>query len=800
MTRFRGNKEAFGAPGIKSFWTDGCKDGVGTTLSNSAPVWFTLLNGRLTEIYYPTIDRPQIRECQFLITDGRSFLHEESKHLKSKIERYDDRPLGYVITNSEPNGLYSIKKEIIPTPDIACILQRVSIESDPETLKKLSFYLYCTPHMEGGGGNNNGYVIEAGGRILLAAEKNGTWLAIGSSIPFSKLSCGCEGVSDGLTDLSANFKMDWEFDRALNSNIGLIGEFEIQENSTFTVGMAFGLGLHSALTALFQALGIPFVEHRSKFISRWQTIKEAAHPLEKVAQDGGKLFQASHSLLHAHEDKLHPGALIASLSIPWGNARTNDELGGYHLVWTRDMVNTSMGLLALGNTTAPLRAMIYLAASQNEDGGFYQNFWVNGEAYWRGVQLDEVAFPILLAFRLLEEGGLGDFDPYLMVMRAARYLMIHGPSTGQERWEEARGYSPSTLAATITALVCAACFARARGDLETSNYLEEYADFLNRHVEEWTVTTEGVLHPNIKRHYIRIHPIDPHEVQPNEDPNKGILVLANGPIGSDNSFPAKDIIDAGFLELVRYGIRSPEDPLIIDSLQVVDAVLKRETPMGSCWRRYNHDGYGQKADGSPFHISGIGRCWPLLSGERGHYELAAQRDPLIYIKSMEQFASPTGMLPEQIWDEPDMPSANMFIGKPTGSAMPLMWAHAEYVKLLRSVYDGGVFDLVPAVAARYLFGGSQRTKVIEFWKFNRQIRSINRGAILRIQTPDPFRLHWTQNEWMTKSETESKRNSLNIHYVDIPIEMNQKAPIRFTFYWFFVDQWEGRDFVVHINA
>ncbi|MBP2687715.1 MAG: glycoside hydrolase 15-related [Deltaproteobacteria bacterium] len=502
-----------------------------------------------------------------------------------------------------------------------------------------------------GGWGNNGRVVEIAGRKILTAEKDGVWLALGATAPFSRLSCGFVGRSDGWTDLAVDYRMDWEFGRATDGNIALTGELDLGGRREFTVGLAFGDGLHNAATTLLESLATPFTEHRERYAEQWNRSCRQLLPLDKSASDGGDLYHGSYSLLLAHEDKTYPGAFIASLSIPWGESKGDDDRGGYHLVWTRDMVNTATGLLAAGNTESPLRALIYLAVSQDEDGGFSQNFWIDGESYWRGIQLDEVAFPILLAWRLLRKGDLGNFDPYPMVMGAARYLILHGPATQQERWEEAAGYSPSTIASNIAALVCAASFARERGDGATAAFLEEYADFLECHVEAWMVTTAGTLVPGIRRHYIRILPVDVNDPFPPEDPNLGLLALANRPPGSRWRFPAKEIVDGGFLELVRYGIRKADDPLIVDSLRVLDAVLKVDTPVGPCWRRYNHDGYGQREDGGPFVAYGKGRAWPLLTGERGHYELAAGRSPGPYLRAMEGFASPTGLLPEQVWDE-----------------------------------------------------------------------------------------------------------------------------------------------------
>jgi len=752
----------------------------------------------ITEVYYPTVDRAQLRDLQYLITDGEHFFHEEKRHLRSRVERLSSHALGYRVTNADPEGRYSISKDVITDPHLPCVLQRTRLIGDPQFLSRLQLYALCAPHLEGGGRGNNAYVVEAAGRQILAAEKGGTWLALAATVSFARLSCGYVGRSDGWTDLADNFQLDWEFDQALDGNVALTGELDLKAGYQFTLGLAFGDGLHNAVTTLFQALGIPFQEHWTRYMDQWNRPCRKILPLEKVSGDGGNLYHGSFSLLLAHEDKTYPGALIASLSIPWGEAKGDEDMGGYHLVWTRDMVNSATGLLAAGNTETPLRALIYLAASQQPDGGFPQNFWINGEPYWRGIQLDEVAFPILLAWRLRRDEGLREFDPYRMVLGAASYLIRHGPATQQERWEEAGGYSPSTLASNIAALICAACFARERGDEMTGRFLEDYADFLECHVEAWTVTTEGTVVPDVTRHFIRIHPVDITDPHPDEDPNHSVLWIPNRAPGERAGFPAKEIVDAGFLELVRYGIRKPDDPLIMDSLRVVDALLRVETPFGPCWRRYTYDGYGQRDDGGPYEGSGRGRAWPLLTGERGHYELAAGREVKLFITAMEGFASPTGLLPEQIWDEPDRPEVHMFLGRPTGAAMPLMWAHAEYVKLLRSAYDGHVFDLIPEVAARYLRDRGA-CKPLEIWKPNRQVHAVERGWTLRVQAPAPFRLVWSRDDWQTVEDTPSSPTALGIAFVDIPVPPTQQAPIRFTFWWAKEGRWEGRDYQVAVQ-
>lgn len=787
-----------GGPGLAPRWTRGDKDAVGTAYSTSSRVWYTVSKGILNEVYYPTIDRPQIRDLQYLMTDGKTFFHDERHNLESQVETLSPHSLGVRVTSTAPEHRYRIVKEIITDPHESCVLIRTRLEAEPDVLAELRLFVLCAPHLEVGGWGNNGSVATVAGRKILCAQKGDIWLALGASVPFPRCSYGYVGVNDGWQDLAADYRMDWEYDCTLDGNIALTAEIDLSKETEFTLGLAFGNSFHNAATCLFQALGFPFAAHAERFVDQWHRACKHLPALERAAGDGGVLYHRSESLLLAHEDKLYPGAMIASLSIPWGEAKGDEDgVGGYHLVWTRDMVNSATGLLATNNTATPLRALIYLAISQRPDGGFYQNFWINGEPHWRGIQLDEVAFPILLAWRLHTMQALKDFDPYPMVRQAAAYLIRQGPATPQERWEENSGYSPSTLASNIAALTCAACFMRERGEEQMATFVQEYADFLERHVEAWTVTTQGELVQGIPKHYIRIHPVDVNDPRPDENPNHGILHLTNQHPGEPGAFPANEIVDAGFLELVRYGVRKAGDPLIEDSLRVVDAVLKVETPFGPCWHRYNHDGYGQRPDGGPYEGWGQGRAWPLLTGERGLYELAAGRPVERFIRAMESFAHAVGLLPEQIWDEADRPEQGLYCGRPTGSATPLMWAHAEYIKLLRSTADGQVFDLIPAVAERYQNGTTG--KELEVWKPNRQARTVRAGSLLRIQAPVPFYLHGTTNEWQEVQETRSTATGLGIEFVDIPVAPEQRAPVRFTFRWLEGNRWEGRDYAVVVE-
>jgi glucoamylase len=787
---------AFGAPGIEPRWTRGNKDAVGTAYSTSSRIWFSLAAGIVTEVYYPTIDSPQIRDLQYLVSDGRTFFHDERRHLESDVELISPYTLGYRLTNTCVDRPYRIIKEVIADPHHPCLLVRTWLEGDEELVKQLRLFALWAPHLAGGGAGNTAYLDTVADYQVLMAHRDSTWAALGASQPFLRRSCGYVGFSDGWTDLHDNFEMDWQFDLADNGNVALVGEIDLSSSREFTLALAFGTSEHAAQTTLVQSLNTPFDYMRQRYIDEWQRTCAHVQNYDAYTGDAGCLWRRSHSVLLAHEDKQYPGATIASLSIPWGDSKGDDDLGGYHLVWPRDMVHTTTALLASGNTDTPYRSLIYLACGQCDNGGFYQNFWIEGQPYWTGVQLDQVSFAMLLAWRLHRANALRDFDPYPMMKRAASFLVLHGPATAQERWEENSGYSPSTLAANIAALHCAAMLAEERGDLAVAQYLHDYADFLESHVERWTVTTQGTLVEGISRHFIRILPVDLVNPEADEDPNRALLLLKNQPPGQQYVFPAKEIVDAGFLELVRYGIRKPGDPLIEDSLAVIDAVLKVDTPLGPCWRRYSNDGYGQRDDGGPFAGWGRGRPWPLLTGERGHYELAAGRDPMPYIRAMEAFAA-GGLLPEQIWDGADRPQQRLTTGSSTGAAMPLAWAHAEYISLVRSAADGQVFDLLPTLAERYQSGRGRRD--LEIWKPNRHARSIAPGMTLRVQAHQPFILHWSNNEWQQCHDSHASGTPLGVYYVDIPVMRGQQSPIRFTFYWPAENRWEGRDYQTAIE-
>ncbi|MGA3082959.1 MAG: glycoside hydrolase family 15 protein [Terracidiphilus sp.] len=792
--------EAFGAPGLEPRWTSSVKDAVGTAYAASSRAWFTCAYGILNEIYHPTIDRAQVRDMEFLITDGETFTHEEKRDLHSTFEYIHPETLGVRYVNRDPAGRYSLTKEIICDPHQGVVLMRVRLEGDEELLPRLKVYALLAPHMDGGGKGNSARALDVAGYKMLLAWKSEWSLAMAASCGFSRVSCGFVGASDGWRDLMDDFRMGWEFGSATGGNIAVMGELDLKGRREFTVAIGIGEGHHMALQKTMNVLATPFEDHRQRFIEQWQ---RAANPewLAARAGDGGKLMRTSHNLLLAHEDKSFSGAFVASMSIPWGQVHGDDDLGGYHLVWTRDMVQTATALLACGRTETARRALVYLACTQQPDGGFAQNFWVDGRPYWSGLQLDEVALPLILAWRLWKAGGLGEMEIFPFVERAAGFLVRHAPITNQERWEENSGYSPSTLAAVIAGLICAAQIARARESLELAVFLEEFADWIERHLEDWTVTSNGVLHPEIKRHYMRIRPPECGEAYAVESCGKETIWLSNRPPGTRVEFEAREIVDAGFLELVRYGVRQAGDPLIVDSLKVVDAVLKRELPQGPGWLRYNGDGYGQRADGGPFQGWGQGRAWPLLTGERAHYELAAGNDIASLIDTYEKFATCGQMLPEQVWDEADLPDLSLRRGQPAGSAVPLVWAHAEYLKLLRSAADGTVFDRIDPVYERYCDpeGRSRRRGNLEIYSRERPIQKITAGETLRILDECQFDLVWSADGWQTTHTTHSRSLGSAGHSAEIDSGL-ERGGLSWTIYWPEQNRWLGYNVEVKVEA
>ncbi len=394
--------------------------------------------------------------------------------------------------------------------------------------------------------------------------------------------------------------------------------------------------------------------------------------------------------------------------------------------------------------------------------------------------MDETAFPILLVDLAYRKGALTDeqvANLWPMVRKAGGYLVANGPVTQQDRWEEDPGYSPFTLAVEIAALLAAADLTQMQDQPDAARLLREVADAWNASIESWTYVTDTdlALKIGVEGYYVRIAP--PEETD-SSSPLGGFVPIKNRPPGV-NQAPASRIVSPDALALVRFGLRSPADPRILNTVKVIDSLLKVDLPAGPTWRRYNEDGYGEHQDGQPFDGNGIGRVWPLLTGERAHYELAAGKVETAksLLKTLRLLSNADGLLPEQSWDGPDLPQQELYFGQPTGSAMPLVWAHAEYLKLCRSLADGQVFDMPPQAAERY---AQTPQNVWTIWANSHKIRSMSEGSKLRLVLPSPALICWTWDNWENQEQTYAKASDLEIYFADLPTSPNKAgSQIRF---------------------
>jgi glucoamylase len=415
--------------------------------------------------------------------------------------------------------------------------------------------------------------------------------------------------------------------------------------------------------------------------------------------------------------------------------------------------------------------------------------------------MDETALPILLVDLACRNGviDIAERDAlWPMVRRAAAFLVRNGPVSPQDRWEEEPGYAPFTVATEVAALVVAAELACAVGEKATATYLLETADAWNASIERWLYVagTELAHQHSVEGYYVRVAEPDRADAP---SPCLGFVPIKNRPPDQATG-PAALMVSLDALALVRFGLRAPDDPRILNTVKVIDATLKVDTPRGPVWHRYQGDGYGEHADGGPFDGTGIGRGWPLLTGERGHYELAAGRADAAgrLAEAMEALAGDTGLLPEQVWDGADIPDRELFAGHPSGSAMPLVWAHAEYVKLRRSLWDGEIFDRPPQTVERYLV--KRITSHLVVWRFNHKVRTMSPGRALRVETLAPATVRWSVDGWRTVHDTSTRDTMMGVNVADLDThDLRHGDRVDLTFYWPQADRWEGTDFVVRIE-
>jgi glucoamylase len=761
-------------------------------------VWFTVSHGIIDEIYYPRVDQANTRDVGLLVSGADGFFSEEKRDTASTVHLLGPGVPGYRFVNRCVHRRYEIEKSIIADPERSVVLQRIRFRALVGTPADYRLFVLLAPHIGNQGYGNDGWVDAYKGIPILFARRQDVSLALACDVGWIEASVGYVGVNDGWRQVRATGGIAEPYTDAKDGNVALTGEVDLaactREDedgpvAELVVAIAFGGGPAEAaqrarmtLASQFDRIQVSYVRNWSRFhehthgpkqddgraitpeVARRNAARDLAmhahgsthaherHPVP-VMRDRRKrtpvdlpesvvdLYRMSAAVLAIHEDKSALGAMIASLSIPWGDSKGDHELGGYHLVWPRDLVNSAGALIALGHNVMARRTLRYLLSTQEADGRWAQNLWLDGTPYWSGVQMDEIAFPVVFAELLRREVQLEDIDPWPMIRRAAGSLLRAGPITEQDRWEENGGYSPFSIAVQIAALLIAAEFAERANEPDVAEVLRHTADSWNDAIERWTYVT-GTPTANevgVEGYYVRIAPVDVRDAQP---ATGGVIPIRNRPTG-ENEACYDEIVSVDALALVRFGLRDPHDPRIVNTVKVIDAKLRVLTETGPAWYRYNRDGYGEQADGAPFDVIGIGRPWPLLAGERAHYELAAGRPEVAVqlLGVMRAQASDGGMLPEQVWDGPDIPELELFNGRPTNGAMPLVWAHAEYAKLVRSLYDGRVFDMPQQPYERYV--RHKRVCTVALWAPHSRVRLLFEGCMLRVQTPGPARVLWT---------------------------------------------------------
>ncbi len=786
-------------PGVEPRWTSSAKSGVGTALDGRSHVWFTISHGIVDEVYYPRVDQANTRDLGLLITAADGFFSEEKRDTRSVVHLIAPGVPGFRLVNRCVHDRYEIEKTIITDPERDVLVQRIRFRALQGRVEDYRLFALLAPHICNQGYGNDGWAESYKGVPMLYARRLEVALAMACDAGWSAMSCGYVGVNDGWRQVKSAGMLVDECHDVRAGNIALTGEVNLA-NATrpepdvaeVVLVLAFGLGPAEAAQRARMTLASAFARIEASYIREWVRFHEhtvgprqresgattpeesrqsAARDLAVHAHDSTHapdrsakrprrerrkrwtidlpdsvidLYRVSAAVLAIHEDKRASGAVIASLSIPWGHTKSDHELGGYPLVWPRDLVNSAGALIALGHNVLARRTLRYLMSTQEEDGRWAQNLWLDGTPYWNGVQMDEIAFPILFAEMLRRENKLEDLDPYPMIRRAASFLVRHGPVTGQDRWEENGGYSTFSLAVQVAALLVAADFADRAGEIGVAILLRDTADAWNARIEDWTYVrgTAIAREVGVDGYYVRIAPDDICDATPLSG---GFMPIKNRPGGAEWA-RYDEIVSCDALALVRFGLRDPADPRIVNTVRVIDAMLRARTATGPAWYRYNRDGYGEKEDGTPFDGTGIGRPWPLLAGERAHYELAAGRPDaaMQLLGVMRAQASDGGMLPEQVWDGPDMPDLELINGRPTGGAMPLVWAHAEYAKLVRSLHDGRVFDMPQQPYERYV---RQRLGCdLTLWAPHSRARELPVGNRLRIHAPVNCVIRWSVDD------------------------------------------------------
>ena len=696
------NNLAPGAPGADAHWPSAAKQGFGTSTSLGSKVWFTLADGVMTEVYYPTLDVPNVQKLQLVIVTPEGKVETESDDTSHSIEVTNEtRSLSFRQENRAKSGAYTITKDYVSDPETSSVFVNVNFHWNATGQCRCSIYVYYDPSLNNSGMHDSAWIE---GDWLVAADTDKASALTEIRYGLAEETNGYLGTSDGLTQLQRLGRIS-PYLRADDGNVVQMARVRVplgiaRSTERFTLVLSFGRNPDEAIRNGQASFRKGFDAARSEYEAGWRDYVKTLPVVEKKYQ---RQFNMAAMVLKALEDKTYRGAFIASPSIPWGGGQNANEatISGYHAVWSRDLYQVATALNVIGDHPAANRALDYLFnLQQRADGSFPQNSWLDGRPIGSGLQMDQVALPLVLAHQL----GRTDRSNWLKhIKRGADFIIQHGPATGQDRWEEKPGYTPATLAAEIAGLVCAARIATLNGDeLSAAVYLKT-ADDWERRVDGWTATRNGPYGNG--QYYLRI------AENGNSNESRKIEINSGG-----GAFDQREIVDAGFLELVRLGIRAADDPLILKSLAVVDKTIKVDFAVGSGWYRYNHDAYGERPDGGPYDgRHGVGRLWTLLSGERGEYELA-RRDSANArhcLDTMLSFANDGMMIPEQVWDQSERSGTGFHSGSGTGSATPLAWSMAQFIRLAVNLYRGRNTETPDVVANRYLKGPRRRETRLE---------------------------------------------------------------------------------------
>lgn len=670
------NRLAPGAPGNDAHWPSAAKNGFGTANTVASKVWFTLNNGVMTEAFYPKLDVPNSQTLQ-LIVCGKRGCQTEAEDSRHEIRLPDAQSLSFQQVNEAKDGSYLITKTYATDPERPTILIQVRITSRDTS----DVYVFYDPSLNNSGMHDTAWTE---GDALVSVDGNvSSALLAGNG--FSETTNGFLGAGDGLMQLKEKGVLTGKYERAENGNIVQVAR--VGRHRSFTLALGFGSRPEEAMMNAANSLAKGFPRVRREYDAGWHAYVRS---LRRVDPRYLRQFNMSAMVLKALEDKTYRGAMAASPSVPWGGGPHANEptVSGYHAVWSRDLYHVSTAFLAMGDKSTANRALDYLFRTQQKgDGSFPQNSWIDGRPIGGGIQLDQVAFPLLLAYQL-DRNERSTWVKH--IKPAADFIVRTGPATEQDRWEEESGYSPATIAAQIAGLVCAARIASLNGDAESAATYLKKADEWAGDVERWTVTTTG---PHGKGKY--------HLRLTQGDPDAPVMLEINSGGGV---FDQREIVDAGFLELVRLGIAEANDPAILQSLRVVDELIKVDTSNGAGWYRYNHDAYGERTDGGEYDArSGKGRLWTLLTGERGEYELARGnfREAHRSLSAMMKFANDGLMIPEQVWDQRESPRPELRFGEGTGSATPLAWSMAQFIRLALNVRARRNLETPAIVRMRY---------------------------------------------------------------------------------------------------